>query len=771
MKKSNKPISGRTPSLPCAPRATRMGTRTLLATGLVTFCAGAIAQPLPAAAPASAASAATAANTANTATAATSAPLPINGYAEMLKPTKPRNASAAAAANRPYTPIRRIDDEGQIPEIEMFVGESRVFPTPGVARIAVGNGTILTAAALDNKEVIVFANQAGTSSLFIWNADGRYQRVKVSIVPGDTTRYAREIAAFLSTIPKARASIVGPNIIVEGDELSDADMSKIDDLAKRYPQIVNFTNRVGWEQMVLLDVKVVEFPITYLRDIGLKWNATGGAAVGGIWAPGRRGSDGPYQINITTPAATAPPITSPNGGAVLIPSALNVLSVLNLGLNAQLNLLAQEGKATLLAEPQLSARNGSKASFIAGGEIPYTVQTRDGLAVLFKPYGVKLDITPKVDHRGVIRATLLAEVSSIDRSLTTIGGPALLTRRTETEFNLRDGETIVLAGLLQREVSTDIDKVPLLGDIPVLGALFRSKRYLNKETEMVVFVTPTVVSAGSAGTLDRVQRTTGRLQERMGANPYLSEPLQPGVAYERPNAVPAREPAQSVETETAPLPTPVGMSTPPRLVTATVPVAAGSAAAERAAAAARLGSTLTVVVNGVVLRTDPSVGSAALMQLDRGAIVQLGSADPRAGRDGVWRNVVLGALDGWVPVGSVQPALGRPTPGPLASPAGTAAAERDVRRPLGTPERALPKALTLSPPAANARLYKVAANGLALRITPDVNAEVVARPAAGDTVLALPHAPRGGWSAVQLGDAAAAPRGWLPSQWLVPALP
>ena len=76
------------------------------------------------------------------------------------------------AAQRPYEPIRRVDDEGQIPEIEMFVGESRVFATPGVARIAVGNGALLTAAALDNKEVIVFANAVGTSSLFIWNAAG-----------------------------------------------------------------------------------------------------------------------------------------------------------------------------------------------------------------------------------------------------------------------------------------------------------------------------------------------------------------------------------------------------------------------------------------------------------------------------------------------------------------------------------------------------------------------------------------------------------------------
>ena len=432
-----------------------------------------------------------------------------------------RASAALAASPAPYAPIRAPDADDPPIEIEMFVGESRVFPAPGVARIAVGNGALLSATALDKKEVILFANGAGASSLFIWNADGRHQRVTITIVPGDTARHAREIAAFVSTIPKARASVVGTHIIVEGDELSDADIAKVEELAKRYPQIVNFTNRIGWEQMVMLDVKVVEFPVTVLRDIGLKWSSTGGAAIAGIWSPARRGSEGPYEVAIRTGGDNAVPITGPGNTPAAIPSGLNAITLLNLGLNAQLNLLAQEGKASLLAEPQLSARNGSKASFLAGGEIPYAVATRDGIAIQFKPYGVKLEITPRVDRQGVIRATIQTEVSGIDRSVTTAGGPALLSRKTDTEFNLRNGETIVLSGLLQREASSDVDKVPLLGDLPVLGALFRSRRFQNKETELVVFVTPTVVSAQSPGVVERVQRS----QERL-AVPITEEPVR-----------------------------------------------------------------------------------------------------------------------------------------------------------------------------------------------------------------------------------------------------
>ena len=445
-------------------------------------------------------------------------PKPVNGFAEKLHTKVKRPASVN---NLPYRPIQKPkDDTEDLAEIEMFVGESRVFPTPGVGRIAVGNGAILTAAALDNREVILFANAVGTSSLFVWNADGRYQRLKVIIVPGDTARFAREISAFLSNIAGVKTAIIGDKVIVEGDKLNDLDIAKIDELSKRYPQIVNFTNRLGWEQMVLMDVKVVEFPVNELREIGMKWGAQGGAAVGGIWAPGRRGQQGELALNTTNPI-----IASPSG--IPLPSGLNILSAINMGLSAQLSLMAQEGKASVLAEPQLSARNGSKASFLAGGEFPYTVSTINGPTVIFKPYGIKLDIVPRVDRNGVVRATIESEVSAIDPSVNTSAGPALSTRKTTTEFNVKSGDTLVLSGLVSRKSTISVDKVPGLGDIPLLGALFRSKRFQNDETELVVFVTPTIIDSRSPGLVDRVQRTTDKLQTRLGRQPYLSEPLQP----------------------------------------------------------------------------------------------------------------------------------------------------------------------------------------------------------------------------------------------------
>jgi pilus assembly protein CpaC len=433
----------------------------------------------------------------------------------------------------PYAPIDPQGDAVPVPEIELFLGESRVYPTPGVARIAIGNGGVIAATALDDREVLVSGNGIGTSSLFVWNEDGRYQRIRVTVVPGDTARISREVAAFLTRIPKATASVVGDKVIVEGDDLSDADREKVAEMAKRYPQIVNFTSPIGWEQTVLMDVKVVEFPKTELRELGLKWNPTGGGAIGAIWMPSSRGDVGGNSgrvITITSPTNQQPPITSigQTGYGVSLPSNLTIMSAVNLGLNAQLTALEQNGTASILAEPQLSTRSGYRASFLAGGEFPYSVSNANGTTVIFKPYGIKLDIEPRVGRNGVIRAQIDSEVSSIDGTVSAVGGPALLTRRTKTEFNVQAGQTIVLSGLLQRTQSKDIDQVPLLGDIPVLGALFRSKRFQNKETELVVFVTPTIVDSRTPGLVDRIEKTGQRLGTTLDRPPYLSDPLQPG---------------------------------------------------------------------------------------------------------------------------------------------------------------------------------------------------------------------------------------------------
>jgi pilus assembly protein CpaC len=711
--------------------------------------------------------------------------MPKNIFAKNLKP-KVRHS--AMLQKRPYNPIKKQDDQAQIPEIEMFVGESRVFPTPGVARIAVGNGTIMSAAALDNKEVLIFANAVGTSSLFVWNADGRYQRVKINIVPGDTSRYAREIAAFLTTIPNAKASVIGDKVIVEGDNLSDRDLEKIEELAKRYPQIVNFTNRMGWEKMIVMDVKVVEFPTTALREIGLKWGATGGVAVGGVWSPIRRGNGGPYQINLATGTNNPAPITGVGGGAYPLTSSLNILSVLNMGLNAQLNLMEQKGTAVILAQPTLSTRSGSKASFLAGGEFPYSVSNINGTTITFKKYGITLDIEPRVDHNGTIRAKIMSEVSDIDTSINTIAGPALRTRRTETEFNVQAGGTIVLSGLLRRDAGTTIDKIPLLGNIPVLGALFRSKRFQDNETELVVFVTPSVVDSNTPAMVDRVERTKERLQQRLGEQPYLSNPLQPGHDQANVNQVLARPQPAKVQKfgddeSDAPAKTsrrqvgsaPAEPVTQPALIQPAdnVPLTPASQnPLQTSAQATNSGGALQVKLDGLLLRAEPTLKGRVLLQLGYGAIVQAGTQEAQPPGQAYWRNVRVGEINGWVASRWVKPVGTEPD----RARSGSAIAQPDQQgQMIGLGARNSPDASGKSPVVesitatspdhdAGGKRYRVNLNRLALRVTPDINAAVIQKLASGTVVEALPRAPRGHWIAVQVDGK----RGWVAAQWLVP---
>ena len=660
-----------------------------------------------------------------------------DGVAPKFKSTARR---APAKANQLYRPIQKEDDAGQVPEIELFLGESRVFPTPGVARIAVGSGGVITAAVLDDKETIIFGNGVGTTSLFVWHADGRYQRLKVNVIQGDTSRIAREVAAFLTTIPNAKASVVGDKVIVEGDELTDGDRAKVAELAKRYPQIVNFTSPVGLEKMVMMDVKVVEFPKSELRELGLRWSPSGGGAIGGVWAPFSRVTGNDRQITLLDQGLPAPigPVGG-GGGSYTLPSSINLMSVLNLGLNAQLTALQQSGKASILAEPQLSARSGSKASFMAGGEIPYAITSIAGSTVQFKQYGIKLDIEPQVGPNGVIRAVIMSEVSDLDRSFGNAGTPGLLTRRTNTEFNVRDGETIVLSGLLQRNKSEDVDKVPFLGDLPVIGALFRSKRYQNKETELVVFVTPTVVTSRTPGMVDRIERTNARLTERMAEQPFLTDPLQPGrdagkpAAPLHPSDLPSTAPAAAVPAPSRPSGT---------------------------------GSALRVKLDGLVIRAVPDTRSNALFELGHNSVVWNGPIEDRVINGVRWRHVVTGDVKGWVTADGVEAADGRIVP----AAAGPVARKDQLGKPLtlgqGKPGVVgLPaQGVTAEPAAGTAGRYSVNLDGLALYVGPDTNALVVQKLALGTVLTALPQPARGNWIAVQAGEQV----GWVASQWLRP---
>src|SRR5690606_22952646 len=202
----------------------------------------------------------------------------------------------------------------------------------------------------------------------------------------------------------------------------------VNELAKRYPQLLNFTGRVGWDSMVLLDVQVLEIPRSLIRDLGVRWQSpmAGGINAALAW-------DGGSRRLADRPGENVVPALCPVGRAAGYLGASVLWS-------AQLNALLQTGHAIGLAQPQSIARSGSTAECLAGGEVSYSTTDANGSTnASFKPYGVSLRIVPRIERNGIVRSHIEVEVSSVDHALSVENGPALKTRRASTEFNVRSG--------------------------------------------------------------------------------------------------------------------------------------------------------------------------------------------------------------------------------------------------------------------------------------------------------------------------------------------
>lgn len=407
--------------------------------------------------------------------------------------------------------------------LQMQVGEVRVLSANDVARVAVGDGHVLNAVTTEEKEVIVFARNEGASALQIWSSDGTRKHYDVEVAPEGARRIEQELREVLSRIPGVTVSSVGDKLLVEGDSLSDDELLRIEELSRRYPQLLNFTGRVGWDSMVLLDVQVLELPRSLIRELGIRWQSpvAGGLNAAVAWDGGsRRLADRPGE-NVVPALFPASPAAGYLGASVLWP--------------AQLHALLEAGQAMVLAQPQLLARSGSTAEFLAGGEVPYSTTDANGATnTAFKPYGVSLRITPRLERSGIVRSSIEVEVSSVDHALSVENGPALKTRRASTEFNVRSGQTLVLAGFLSRDEARNVDSVPGLGGLPVVGSLFRTTKTQKNDTELAVFVTPVVVSADHPDMERRVRQGQLLIEEGFSEPPRLNTPVRDSAPVPRP---------------------------------------------------------------------------------------------------------------------------------------------------------------------------------------------------------------------------------------------
>ena len=172
--------------------------------------------------------------------------------------------------------------------LDMQVGEVRVLAIPDVARVAVGDGHVINAVTTDEKEVIVFARHEGATALQIWSESSERRHYSIEVAPEGAKQIQQELPTVLERIPDARVSTVDDKLLIEGDDLSDADRERVLTLSRRYPQLLDFTGQVGWDRLVLLNVQVVELPRSYLQELGVRWDTvtSGGLTAGLGWDAG-----------------------------------------------------------------------------------------------------------------------------------------------------------------------------------------------------------------------------------------------------------------------------------------------------------------------------------------------------------------------------------------------------------------------------------------------------------------------------------------------------
>lgn len=340
-------------------------------------------------------------------------------------------------------------DNSPVSVLTLPVGQSLLMRYPNPKRVAAGDGGVIDVKVFDDtQEILVLGRQEGLTDLRIWGRDGSSVAYLVKVLG----------------IPEPG---IAPPPSLEA------------------------------EATILIQAKLIEVKKSALRDIGIDW---ADIAAGPVF--------GTLDEFVT------------NDFFRVIPESIEGLEglPLDLGTNnhyfglttvvdSMINLLVNNGDARLLAEPTLTCINGGQADFLVGGEVPIPVQNQDGaLNVIFKQFGIILNVEPQANDAGLIRTKVGVEVSSVDKAISVLGIPGFATRKTNTEMNVQSGETMVVAGLFSSEDAKTVVKVPGLGEIPILGELFKSRQFRRGETELVVLVTPQLINVDSDPVKARVQQ-------------------------------------------------------------------------------------------------------------------------------------------------------------------------------------------------------------------------------------------------------------------------
>ncbi len=353
-----------------------------------------------------------------------------------------------------------------------------VTMSDAVGKIVSADPAIADAQPITDKSLYLVGKSFGTTTVSLFSAEGKPVGLLAVEVGADTASMSRAIRAGVPN-SSVKVSTVNGRVMLGGNVPDAASMQKVLDIVGQYgsPAIINTMTLAGGQQ-VNLEVRILEAQRDAGRELGLNW--TGSGAGGSVAIKG-----GP-----SNPAGDAPSFAS---------FITSVISGGGFNLGLTINALETKGLARTLAEPNLTTLSGVSASFLAGGQIPIRTPDQNGnTALQYRDFGVKLVFTPVVLDGDRIQIHLTPEVSGIN-GFTGGGDPIFNTRNLDATVELRDGQSFSVAGLLQNDNNLNQNQLPWLGDVPILGSLFKSSSYKKHETELVVIVTPRLVQPSAPG--------------------------------------------------------------------------------------------------------------------------------------------------------------------------------------------------------------------------------------------------------------------------------
>lgn len=409
-------------------------------------------------------------------------------------------------------------------------GQQKTIDAPDMTRVAVGNPDIADVKAIEQGgQILVTANAPGFTDLIIWDKQGRERTIRVQVIVRDPQDVLAEVRDLLGDVEGIRARVLGSLVVIEGEVLRERDLEKIARVTELYPEVTNFASlspavlditiehinrefkkaeltdvhaaRVGnqihiegdvpnadarkkaetiaaafapetknfvkvgiyLEKMVVVNVDFIEIDKGAFKEVGINWGDSLTVSSAANAGAGFGDSAVPFAGNYSLSASYA----------------------------VTINAVKQNSRARILAQPKLVCRSGEKAEFLAGGEVGIPVVTADTTTVEFKEFGLILKIAPVVDRYEKIATLIELENSQITEIVN--GAPNFSTNRVQTAINLKSGETLILSGLISSTTAKAVDKMPVLGDIPILGELFKSRLFRSDQSELLIFVTPHVI--------------------------------------------------------------------------------------------------------------------------------------------------------------------------------------------------------------------------------------------------------------------------------------